>query len=216
MCIVVEKHVCLHIRVCLYMNQWVSIWAIVAIYSNHKCKPCPFDNDESSYNHCENQCKSCVPGTINYHSWLAGSLRPPKTITLDPTHWRLVIQKEAIFWANVDTILCHHMVKPGHYDLTSAIKRCFIDIVKFIWFWFIAVLDIANKQTKIYDKTILRHTAHTIKSWPIPKQWQMIHSFNLMRMIRLSTFTLTIITREMDKLKTHNSIYHLIFVPMCH
>ena len=37
------------------------------------------------------------------------------------------------------------MVKPGHYDLTSAIKRCFIDIAKFIWFWFIAVLDITNK-----------------------------------------------------------------------
>ena len=37
------------------------------------------------------------------------------------------------------------------------------------------------------DKNIVRHTAHTIVSWPNPKQWLMIHTSGLMMMIRSST-----------------------------
>ena len=32
-----------------------------------------------------------------------------------------------------------------------------------------------------------RHTAHTIVSWPNPEQWLMIHTSNLIMIIRLST-----------------------------
>ena len=35
-----------------------------------------------------------------------------------------------------------------------------------------------------YHKNITRHTAHTIVSWPNPKQWQMGHTSDLMMIIR--------------------------------
>ena len=33
------------------------------------------------------------------------------------------------------------------------------------------------------DKNIERHTAHTIVSWPNPKQWVTVHTSDLMMMI---------------------------------
>ena len=36
------------------------------------------------------------------------------------------------------------------------------------------------------DKNIERHTAHTILSWPNPKQWRIVHTSNLMMIIRQS------------------------------
>ena len=36
----------------------------------------------------------------------------------------------------------------------------------------------------ISHKNIVRHTAHTIVSWPNPKQWLMIHTSGLMMIIR--------------------------------
>ena len=36
-------------------------------------------------------------------------------------------------------------------------------------------------------KNIVRYTAHTIVSWPNPKQWLMIHTSGLMMIIRQST-----------------------------
>ena len=56
------------------------------------------------------------------------------------------------------------------------------------------------------NKNIDRHTAHTIVSWPCPKQGVIVHSSDLM-MIRQSIYILSIITREIGKLKTHSPIY---------
>ena len=36
------------------------------------------------------------------------------------------------------------------------------------------------------DKNIKRHTAHTIVSWPNPKQWILVHTSDLMMIIRQS------------------------------
>ena len=55
-------------------------------------------------------------------------------------------------------------------------------------------------------KNIERHTAHTIVSWPNPKQWVMAHTYDLMMIIRPSIYILSCITREMGKLK-HNPTY---------
>ena len=52
-----------------------------------------------------------------------------------------------------------------------------------------------------------RHTAHTIVSWPNPKQWVIVHTSDLMMIIRQSIYILSIITREMGKLKTHSLTY---------
>ena len=50
-----------------------------------------------------------------------------------------------------------------------------------------------------------RHTAHTIVSWPNPKQWAIVHtSDSMMMIIRQSIYMLSIITREMGQLKTHS------------
>ena len=61
---------------------------------------------------------------------------------------------------------------------------------------------------------IERHTAHTIVSWPNPKQWVIVHTSDLMMIIRQSIYILSIITREMGKLKTHNPTYCIMVLHM--
>ena len=48
---------------------------------------------------------------------------------------------------------------------------------------------------------------HTIVSWPNPKQWVIVHTSDLMMTIRQSIYILSIITKEMGKLKTHSPTY---------
>ena len=59
---------------------------------------------------------------------------------------------------------------------------------------------------KLCRKHIERHTAHTIVSWPNPKQWVIVHTSDLM-IIRQSIYIHSIITEETSKLKTHSSTY---------
>ena len=40
------------------------------------------------------------------------------------------------------------------------------------------------------NKNIERHTAHTIVSWPNPKQWVIVHTSDLMMIIRQSIYSL--------------------------
>ena len=56
-------------------------------------------------------------------------------------------------------------------------------------------------------KNIERHTAHTIVSWPNPKQWVIVHTSDLMMIIRQSIYIFSVITKEIGKLKTHSPIY---------
>ena len=56
-------------------------------------------------------------------------------------------------------------------------------------------------------KNIERHTARTIVSWPNPKQWVILHTSDLMMIIRHRIYILSIITRDMGKLKTHGPTY---------
>ena len=58
-----------------------------------------------------------------------------------------------------------------------------------------------------FDKNTERHTAHTIVSWPNPKQWVSVHTSDLMMIIRQIIYILSIITWEMGKLKTHSPTY---------
>ena len=70
-----------------------------------------------------------------------------------------------------------------------------------------AVLRIMIIWAKNFDKNIERHTVHTIVSWPNPKQWVIVHTSDLMMIIRQSIYILSIITREVGKLKTHSHTY---------
>ena len=56
-------------------------------------------------------------------------------------------------------------------------------------------------------KNIERRTAHTIVSWPNPKQWVIVHTSDLMMIISQSIYILSIITKGMGKLKTHSPTY---------
>ena len=56
-------------------------------------------------------------------------------------------------------------------------------------------------------KNIERHTAHTIVSWPNRKQWVIVHTSDLMMIIRQSMYILSIITKEMGKRKTRSPTY---------
>ena len=61
---------------------------------------------------------------------------------------------------------------------------------------------------QVFSKnTKKKHTAHTIVSWPNPKQWVIVHTSDLMMIIRQSTYILAIITRKMGKLKTQSPTY---------
>ena len=57
----------------------------------------------------------------------------------------------------------------------------------------------------VCQKNISRYKAHTIVSWPNPEWWLIIHTSDLI--VIISTHILTIITREMGKLKTHSLIH---------
>ena len=57
------------------------------------------------------------------------------------------------------------------------------------------------------NKNIERHAVDTIVSWPNPKQWVIVHTSDLMMIIRQSIYILSIITREMGKLKTYSPTY---------
>ena len=56
----------------------------------------------------------------------------------------------------------------------------------------------------LLHKTTERHTAHTIVSWPNPKEWVIVHTSDSMMIIRQSICILSIITREMGQQKTHS------------
>ena len=66
--------------------------------------------------------------------------------------------------------------------------------------WFLRVLHQALRNTfnldnialmrSMWCKNIERHTAHTIVSWPNPKQWMIVHTSDLMMMIKQSIYYL--------------------------
>ena len=60
-------------------------------------------------------------------------------------------------------------------------------------------------ERPILHENIERHTAHTIVSWPNPKQWVIVHTSDLMMIIRQSIYILSIITKETGKLKRHRN-----------
>ena len=65
-------------------------------------------------------------------------------------------------------------------------------------------------QMTYNHKNTERHTAHTIVSWPNPKQWATVHTSDLTMIVKQSIYILyilSIITREMSKLKTHSPTY---------
>ena len=57
------------------------------------------------------------------------------------------------------------------------------------------------------NMNIERHTAHTTLSWPNPKQRVIVHTSDLMTIIRQSIYILSIITQKMGELKTHSPTY---------
>ena len=67
----------------------------------------------------------------------------------------------------------------------------------------VSIYTCSDEVTTFY-KNIERHTAHSIVSWPYPKQRVIDHISDLMMIIRQSVYILSIIIREMGKLKTHH------------
>ena len=85
---------------------------------------------------------------------------------------------------------------PGYFTRYSASAREFFST--------------KNKPIRLCLTThtnIDRHTAHTTVSWPSPKQWVIVHTSDLMMILRQSVYFPLIITMEMGKLKTHRPTY---------
>ena len=64
-----------------------------------------------------------------------------------------------------------------------------------------------SSYSELDHKNIERHTGHIIVSWPNPKQWVIVHTSDLMVITKQSIYILSIITKEMGKLKTHSPTY---------
>ena len=71
-----------------------------------------------------------------------------------------------------------------HYD---GIAYCFL--------WVCALCTHILYSVSFFKNT-KRHTAHTIVSWPNPKQWVIVHTPDLMMIIRQSIYIPSIITRK--------------------
>ena len=63
----------------------------------------------------------------------------------------------------------------------------------------------SNPALSQINKNTKRHTAHTIVSWHNPKQWVIVHTSDLIMIIRQSIFILNH-RKEMGKLKTHSKL----------
>ena len=59
-------------------------------------------------------------------------------------------------------------------------------------------------------KNIKRHAAHTIVSWPNPKQWVIVRISDLMMITRQRIYVPSIITKQIVKLKTHSPTYCIV------
>ena len=73
--------------------------------------------------------------------------------------------------------------------LQCCLSHCPLGERKFWWVIFkLIFLQIDDRSflvnRPLMNKNIVRHTAHTIVSWPNPKQWLMIHTSGLMMIIR--------------------------------
>ena len=80
------------------------------------------------------------------------------------------------------------------------IYQCKVFRIEFIWVMVMTIRALGHKN-------IERHIMHTIVSWPNPKQWVIVHTSDLMMIIRQSMYILSIITKGMGKLKTHSPTY---------
>ena len=68
-------------------------------------------------------------------------------------------------------------------------------------------LNTKKDITPVHKHCLATHTEHTTVLSPNPEPWLMIYDSGVMMIIRWNINILTIITREMGKLKTHGPIY---------
>ena len=88
------------------------------------------------------------------------------------------------------------------------------EIPTYFWKWLVISCYklLFGSKSAIFQthKNIERHTAETIVSWLNPKQWVTVLISDLMMIIRQSTYIISIITREMGKLKTYSPTYGIM------
>ena len=93
--------------------------------------------------------------------------------------------------------------------MTPSLKNNLINLYRPDQEW-VAVNFVIHMTVLIAHKNIERHTAHTIVSWPNPKQWVIVHTSDWIRIIGQNIFIRSIITKEMGKLKTHSPTYCIL------
>ena len=138
-------------------------------------------------------------------------------------HWAYTTSRKHIFLNSVTWFSGHQMTVLFALISPQRISRGFGWLLKktssarrFLLYQYNICSTIPPLLTKAYiyapyqKKNIERHTAHTIISWPNHKQWVIFHTSDLMMMIRQSIYILSIITREMGKLKTHSPTYCIV------
>ena len=75
-----------------------------------------------------------------------------------------------------------------------------------IFFYYISLLAAFRKTPTSHHKNIERHTAHTIVSWPNPKQWVIIHTSDLMMIIRQSVYSLNHLSIYLRVYSLHHNV----------
>ena len=92
----------------------------------------------------------------------------------------------------------HYQLHQEKYQLPQEKKKKFIVLKGTIFLLTINICDNNNRE---------RHTRLTIISCLNPKQWVIVHTSDLMMILRQSIYILSIIMRGMGKLKTHSPTY---------
>ena len=111
--------------------------------------------------------------------------------------------------------LLHHSLGLLHIQCDSAIAQSIFWLDKWSNHVCICITELIFMIDGL-GKNIERHTAHTIVSWPNPKQWVIVHTFDLMMIIRQSIYIISIITRGVGKLKTSRTDFeHHVVSEMC-
>ena len=124
-------------------------------------------------------------------NWATTASCPDDNDSSPPSHWNLTIARGLIqsSWGGWHTALQLPSLKLKccHFDeifIISCTGSCYLENVRSsVWRKFHQ-----NDISVSVRKSIERHTAHTIVSWPNPKQWVIVHTSDLMMIIRQSIY----------------------------
>ena len=121
----------------------------------------------------------------------------------------IVIQSSKLHWHTVRIKISYNLWQFSHYSYVTW-AACHLKSQETRLFSTACQCQLQRLNKAPINWLTERHTAHNIVSLPNPKQWVIVHTSDLMMIISQSIYILSIITREMGKLKTQSHTYFIM------